>query len=446
MARKSEQKVRLVVGLFVTGLALVLFVSLFIIGQSEGAWESKTEIFTDFRTITGLRKGSPVQLAGVEIGTVQSIDFVTREYACDPLTEDIGRYGGGRTDNCDEFLFCSPEGKCAELEPYASKGLHAGCLSAEDCGESEVCVTREFRRRARRVFWAGPEGVCARYVTQHRRVQTTMSIFEDKLKLIRSDSRATVAQNGVLGDQLINITPGVREPLGEDRRILSSPSLMEDIQLFRAKFDSLTEKVDTSLSGISNLFSELNDEQTIAAVKGTLENAHEISRQIADGEGLVGALLSDEQYRKDFGATLRDVRQTAKGIDDFVARANKTLEKIDANIQPVIDDARKTMAQLRKLLEDLKDPKNKSLASKIFYDKEGKLVADIESILKDLEEFTETATKVAKKVESGQGTLGKLINDPKAHDDLVKILRDLERNTTFKKINRHLMQLEEGKK
>jgi phospholipid/cholesterol/gamma-HCH transport system substrate-binding protein len=143
---------------------------------------------------------------------------------------------------------------------------------------------------------------------------------------------------------------------------------------------------------------------------------------------------------------LRDVRQTAKGIDDFVARANKTLEKIDANIQPVIDDARKTMAQLRKLLEDLKDPKNKSLASKIFYDKEGKLVADIESILKDLEEFTETATKVAKKVESGQGTLGKLINDPKAHDDLVKILRDLERNTTFKKINRHLMQLEEGKK
>lgn len=444
MARRSEAKTRLIVGVFVVVLGILLFVSLFIIGQSEGTWESKTVIRTDFRTITGLRKGSPVQLAGVEIGTVSSIDFVNVEYECDPLTEDLGRYGEGRTDNCDAFLFCGPEGLCADLEPYASKGQHAPCLEDKDCSSEEICVTSEFRRRARRVAWAGPDGVCARFFTTHRRVQVAMTIFEDKLELVRSDSRATVASNGVLGDQLVNITPGMREELSEDRRIQSSPSLYEDIQLFRDRFDGLTEKVDTSLSGISSLFSQLNDERTINSVKGTLENVEEITRQMAAGEGLVGALLNDEEYKEEFGITLRSARNTAVGIDRFVDKANRSLAKLDESFQPMVDDARVTMSDLRRLLGHLKDPTNKSLAAKLLYDKEGKMVADLEKILEDLDEFSTAAASVAKKVDRGEGTVGKLVNDSKAHDDLVKILRNIERNDTFKRLVRHVIEQEEA--
>jgi ABC-type transporter Mla subunit MlaD len=444
VARKGEARTRVLVGLFVVVLGILLFVSLFIIGQSEGTWESKTVIRTDFRTITGLRKGSPVQLAGVEIGTVSSIDFVNVEYDCDPTTEDLGRYGEERTDNCDAFLFCGPGGLCADLEPYASKGQHAPCLEDGDCAAEEVCVTSDFRRRARRVAWAGPDGVCARYFTTHRRVQVAMTIFEDKLELIRSDSQATVASNGVLGDQLVNITPGMREELSEDRRIQSSPSLYEDIQLFRDRFDGLTEKVDTSLSGISTLFSQLNDERTIESVKGTLDNIAEITRQMATGQGLVGALLHDEEYKEEFGISLRSIRNTAVGIDRFVDRANRSLAKIDDSVQPMVDDARVTMTDLRRLLGHLKDPTNKSLAAKLLYDKEGKMVEDLEKILVDLDEFSTAAASVAKKVDRGEGTLGKLVNDSKAHDDLVKILRNIERNDTFKRLVRHVIEQEEA--
>jgi len=444
VARRNEARTRVIVGLFVVVLGILLFISLFIIGQSEGTWESKTVIRTDFRTITGLRKGSPVQLAGVEIGTVSSIDFVNVEYECDPNTEDLGRYGEGRTDNCDAFLFCGPAGLCADLEPYASKGQHAPCLEDQDCTAEEICVTSDFRRRARRVAWAGPDGVCARFATTHRRVQVAMTIFEDKLELIRSDSRATVSSNGVLGDQLVNITPGMREPLGEDARIQSSPSLYEDIQLFRDRFDGLTEKVDTSLSGISSLFSQLNDERTINSVKGTLENVEEITRQMAAGEGLVGALLNDEEYKEEFGITLRSMRNTAVGIDRFVDRANRSMAKIDDSFQPMVDDARTTMADLRKLLAHLKDPANKSLAAKLLYDEDGKMAADLEKILRDLDEFSTAAASVAKKVDRGEGTIGKLVNDSKAHDDLVKILRNIERNDTFKRLVRHVIEQEEA--
>lgn len=442
--RKQEARTRIIAGLLVVFGSVVLFVSLFIVGQSEGTWESKTVIKTDFRTITGLRKGSPVQLAGVEVGRVSSIDFVNVEYECEPSTEDLGRYGEGRTDNCDEFLFCGPSGLCADLEPYASKGQHAPCLEDADCTDQEICVTSDFRRRARRVAWVGPDGVCARFITNHRRVQVAMTIFEDKLDLVRSDSRATVASNGVLGDQLVNITQGLREPLGPDARIQSSPSLYEDIELFRDRFDGLTEKVDTSLAGISSLFSQLNDERTINSVKGTLENVEEITRQMAAGEGLVGALLSDEQYKEEFGITLRSVRNTAVGIDRFVERANQSLAKIDSSFQPMVDDAKKTLEKVRKLVTDLQDPKNKSLAAKLLFDDEGKMAEDLEKILADIDKAAIAAKNVMGKIDRGEGTVGKLVNDSKAHDDLVKILRNIERNDTFKRLVRHVIEQEES--
>lgn len=446
MARRNEARTRLVVGLFVLAMGVLLFISLFIIGQSEGTWESKTEITTDFRTITGLRRGSPVQLAGVEVGRVQSIDFVNRKYLCDPLTEDVGRYGAGRTDNCDEFLFCAPTGICAELEPYAAKGLHAPCLSSEDCGDDEVCVTAEFRRKAKRVSWSGTDGVCARYITEHRRVQVTMNVFADKLELIRSDSRATVASNGVLGDQLINITPGMREPLGPDRRIQSTPSLIEDIELFRERFTGLTDKVDSSLSGISTLFSELNDERTIGAVKGIVENVNEISKQVAEGQGLVGALFNDPNFKEDVGVTLRKVRDTAAGLDSFVTRANSTLKKVEENVQPLVDDGRKVAQDVRELLEDLEDPKNKSLVAKLLRDDSGEMTKDLEKILDDVEKITGKVSLIAAKIERGEGTVGKLISDSKVHDDLVKLFDDLERNETLKALVRGAMDADDAKR
>ncbi len=442
--RRNEQRVRVVVGLFVVALSVLLFASLFIIGQSEGTWERKTTINTHFNTITGLSRGSPVQLAGVQIGNVTAINFVNTTYSCNEPTEDQGRFGGNRTDDCDAFLFCAPNNQCADLEEYASKGQHAACADQTSCASDEVCVTKEFRRRARRVPWAGPDGVCARYSIEHRRVEVQMTIFEDKLELIRADSYATVASNGVLGDQLVNITPGQREPLDDDtRRIQSTPSLIEDINLFRDRFDGVTDKVDAALQGVSSLFSELNDQRTIAAVKGTLENVEEITRQMAAGEGLAGALLSDSEMKKDFGLTLRSARDTAHGIDAFVGKANRTLGKIDDKVSPVLDDVAATFSDIRRTIADLKDPANKSLLAKLIYDEEGKMTSDVKSIVADAKEAVTSVKNVAATIDAGEGTIGKLINDSKVHDDLVKLFQNVDRNRTLKRAVRHVMELDD---
>ena len=140
---------------------------------------------------------------------------------------------------------------------------------------------------------------------------------------------------------------------------------------------------------------------------------------------------------RDFGATLRSVRDTAQNLNGFVAKAKSSMTKIDDNLQPLVDDGRKVMSDVSTVIKDLKDPNNKSLLAKVVYDPKGEMV-------KDLEETLDNVSKVVSTIEKGDGTLGKLLKDPKAYDDLVKILGNIERNNTIKKLVRFVVEKDEA--
>lgn len=414
-------------GLAVVIMALMLFVALFLLNQRDGALREQATIYTDFRTITGLRRDSPVLLAGVDVGRVQAIDFVNRKYPCDPLTEDLGRHGSGRTNACDEVLFCAPNALCAELESYASKGLHSPCLSTDDCGVDEICVTTEFRRRAKQVYWGGPEGLCARFTTEHRRVQVAMLIPADRLHVVGADSVATVGSAGVLGDQQVNITPGAREPLGEDHRIQSEASFNEQIAEFRERFGRLSEKVDASLSGISSTFAELNDARTIEAVAATLENLQTTTDEIRAGKGTIGGLLNNPEYEHDFTSALAKARDTAVFVDGVIADANAKLREIDRKTEPRVAELRKDVGEVRAKLAAL-DPASGGTFAKLLRDPSGELVQSVGTSLTNLRTIARVFVGAADKIERGEGSVGALLTDTKVHDDLDRTVVEISRD------------------
>lgn len=408
--------------------AIVLFFVLFILGQARGVFSPKTDVFADFVTTSGLREGSPVQLAGVRIGKVSAVDYVDVRYACDPLTEDIGRYGAGRTDNCDKRMFCAPEGLCAELEPTAHDHMYGSCVDDLGCGLQEICITNALRDRAPRVLWLGPSGVCGRYSTLHHRVRVEMTIGAEHLPLIRRDSVASISANSVLGDQLINITPGIGDPVGEHERVLSSPSLSEDIELYRLRLERVIDHVDEALSAITGLVRELADPRTLEAIRLLTTNLHQISDAVAKQRGIVGALVGAPEYRRDFGMVLHALGSTAGGVSRFVGTSNSILDAADRDLEPLLADVRATIKQLRVLIVDLRDPANRSVVAKLIDDPEGKLVADLESILAQTEQLTDAVAGITGALAGEKGTLGKVIGDPKLADDLGKLLDNLQHN------------------
>jgi ABC-type transporter Mla subunit MlaD len=454
--RRDEQRTNFVVGIFVVAFSGLLIASLFLIAISEGVLTEKTTIRSHFRTVSGLTKASKVQLAGKEIGVVEEVAFISPTYACSPVSEDLGRYNETRSDDCEPALFCAPVpgaseggGLCAELEEFNGDArAYAGCADDSSCSEGEVCVTRQFRQRYKRVRWTGTEGVCVPFTTEHRRVEVSMRIDVDKLQYIRADSRATVASNGVLGDQLINISVGGSETRIETGgRIQSTPSLMEELNIFKDQIGGIIDKVDTSLAGISGLFSSLNNENTKRDLQGILANANEITRQIKDGDGLVGALFNEPEYKDDFGRTLKSVRHSAGQLDE-------TLSTINHQAGPALRNVSRAAGNVSDILEDLEDPNNKSVLGRALHDPQlGQDAADavknaadaVGSARDAINDLQVVVAEVRHSVTTGEGTIGKLLKDPKAYDDLVKLLGNIERVNVVKKLVRFVIEQDEAK-
>jgi ABC-type transporter Mla subunit MlaD len=417
MEHHEDDSRRTLTGLAVVVLGLLAFSGLLALHRRDGAWSKQVEIVTDFRTITGLRRDSPVLLAGVEVGRVKAIDFVMRRYPCDPATEDIGRHGDGRTNVCDEVLFCAPNELCAELEPYLAKGIHSPCLSNGDCADGEICVTDEFRKRAKQVYWGGPKGLCARYASEHRRVEVTMTLPEDRVEVIGATSIATVGSAGVLGDQQINITPGEGKLTGDPLRIQSEPSFNEQIAEFRLRFDRLADKVDASLSGISSAFAELNDARTVEAVRNTLVKVKATTDDIRHGRGNIGALLSNPEYRRDFSAAIGKARDTAAFVDGVVKDANAELARVDRETEPRVAELRKDVGEVRTKLDKL-DPATGSTTAKLLRDPSGELLEQVQRSLVNLRTAARIFVAAADRIERGEGSIGALLTDSKVYDDL----------------------------
>ena len=450
--RKDEQRINLIVGMFVVVLGGLLIGSLFLLAISEGVLTEKTEIRAHFRTVSGLTKASKVQLAGKEIGVVHDVAFISPTYACNPVSEDLGRFSETRSDDCEPTLFCavtSSGGMCAELDEFNGDAkAYAGCADDSSCAEGEVCVTRQFRQRYKRVRWAGAEGVCVPFMTEHRRVEVSMKIDADKLEYLRADSRATVASNGVLGDQLINITVGSSEVhIEPGGRIQSTPSLMEDLNIYKDQIGGIIDKVDTSLAGISGLFASLNNDNTKRDLQGILANANEISRQIKDGEGLVGALFNEPEYKDEFGRTLRSVRHSASQLDE-------TLTTVNNQAGPALRNVSRAADEVGDILEDLEDPNNQSVIGRALHDPQmGQDAADavsnaaeaVDAAHEAIADLQVVVAEVRHSVTAGEGTIGKLLKDPKAYDDLVKLLGNIERVNVVKKLVRFVIEQDEAK-
>lgn len=431
------------------GVLTVIFIALFLGPRAAELTAKRVTVYADFRTITGLRQGSPVQISGVQVGTVAGVDFVEARYACDPLSEDIGRNGQGRTDSCDQDLFCSPSGMCAELESYAGKGHHTRCDDTSQCAQDEICFTGALARRETHLMWNGPRGVCARFRVDHTRTRVRLEVPADTVGLIRSDSRAIVAANSVLGDQMVNISSGRGDELCPltrpevpgyaydtcltNMRVQSRPSLGEDIDRLRKRVDSFMDKADLSIDAITNVIEELQEEQTMDHLKDTVNNLAKISRDVAYGEGLVGALLNSPQYRREIGLTLAALKRTSFGLERATGQGTRVAATLDRNIAPFLGDTEATIEGFNVLLADLDNPENRSIGAKLIRDDAGNISRDLEDIFGHTADLTESVAGIAEAVDDGEGTLGLLLKDDRVVTNLGKLLSFLADHKLWKR-------------
>jgi len=203
---------------------------------------------------------------------------------------------------------------------------------------------------------------------------------------IRRDSQAVLAQQGFLGDRVIDITTGTRgaEPIADGGEIPSADQ-----------------------QGLAQVFAGASD--ILVQFNTVGKQLQELMDNINQGKGTIGKLLHDDAFYVNLNRAVLEFQD----IGARVGKGNGTIAKL-LNDPKLYEDLRGATDNVQGMLADVRAGKGTL----------GKLVTDDEfykqanDLLAKFNATTEKLDRIASDIDAGRGSLGKLIKDEKLHDDI----------------------------
>ncbi len=218
---------------------------------------------------------------------------------------------------------------------------------------------------------------------------------------IAKDATASIAMAGLLGGGYISLDFGTKEagtvaPGGQVRTMESA-----DINTILADLGSLTGDIKGAVSGISNvagngqggLFQKLDKLVTDNSenLTRTIDNLNAITTEIRSGKGTIGKLVNDSTAHDELVAAIAEIRGAAGEAKTFVA-----------DTRGIIDQVKSGKGAIGTLIYDDATAENLKLTVANFRD-------------------------LSNKLNSGQGTLGKLLTDEQLYKDVQGVVRKADR-------------------
>lgn len=258
--------------------------------------------------------------------------------------------------------------------------------------------------------------------------------FEEQPRL-REGYAMRIAEFSALGGRVVEIDPGPpgSRPVAAGAELIgtsSQPALDALRELVEENRDNLREAIanlrtatDDIVAGKGLLGAFVSDQGMRDDLDRTLEDLRALVADVRAGKGALGALVADDQTRErtvslieDAAAAMDDVREVAR-----MAREGEGLIGALLNDSQMKDDAARLLENLEAASERLKSfaedaAAGKGLLGAVLNDEE--LAADASSFLSDLAE-------VSRRLRDGEGSLGRLLAQDEAYDELLKALKSL---------------------
>jgi phospholipid/cholesterol/gamma-HCH transport system substrate-binding protein len=256
----SELKIGVLTIVAIVIAAVLIFT---LTGTRGFSWQ-RYPLKARFPDIAGLAKGSPVRVAGVEVGSVNGVAFAGTQV---DVSFDI------RSDMRSRIT----DQSVAKL----------GSVSL--LGESAVDITPA----------------------------TSGSPIPDNGYVPTGKTAASLgditAQAGEGITQLTGLISDVRQGKGTVGKLMTDDQLYAQLNDFVASANSLTRELQQGRGTLGKL---LKDPQTANSLQASMKNIEDLTRRIGAGEGSLGKLLKDEAFANSLNAATTNVR-------DLVDRLNR---------------------------------------------------------------------------------------------------------------------------
>lgn len=258
--------------------------------------------------------------------------------------------------------------------------------------------------------------------------------------LVRTDSRVEIKTIGLLGDKYLEVTPGspdkpLLEPGTEiaavrgselDRILAGSGDLFENVNSVAKSLKTILGRVEEGEGFVGELTSATPEGKELSrSLRQTLAATNALVNDVRSGKGLLGRLVSDEKLAADVTA----------GLESSVASLRKILGAVEKGagegeglVPALLGDP-----EGRKKFFAMVDSLQAAAEGLSGFSKElasgngllARLARDEDfarSLTKDLSRISSSLANVAEKLDRGDGTAGKLINDPSVYEAIDDIL------------------------
>ena len=308
---------------------------IFAVGGSGGFFWQNYPLKVRFPNVAGLMSGSPVRVAGVEVGSVTDVELVTggaevsftvleklRPIITDRSNATIGSIsllGEGAVD-----IAAGPGGTPIEDWGYVPTGAAAPTIAelTAQAGTGIADVTKLIAD-----LRAG-KGTIGKFLTDE-------SVYRDFDNLLGAAER--VARN-------------IAEGRGSMGKFANDPKMYDELNASVANLNAITAKVRNGEGSLGQL---MNDPAFAKTLTQATSNFETLSAKLNKGEGTAGKLLNDDALYKRLDSVTARLDTVLQTLNDGQGTAGQLLHD-----KQLYENMNQTIAEMRGLIAEIrKDPK-----------------------------------------------------------------------------------------
>jgi phospholipid/cholesterol/gamma-HCH transport system substrate-binding protein len=323
------------IGILTITAVTITAVLVFTLTGTRGFFWQRYSLKTRFSNVAGLAPGSPVRVAGVQVGSVKSTDFAGEQVE---VTFDVNKTVRDRiTDRSVAVL---------------------GSVSL--LGESAVDITPATSGTPIPEWGYVPAGKAKGQIADvAEQASTGISEITSLIKDVRA-GRGTVGKL-VTDDRLYTDLHGfvsaandmarsVREGKGTVGKLLNDPRTANELEASLKNVEDITRRISAGEGSIGKL---VKDDALSDSLVAATTNLRQMTDRINRGEGTVGKLMTD--------TALFDRMNSLTGrIDDLVSRLNEGQGTVGQLLKDrqLYENMNKTVSEMQALIADIRrDPK-----------------------------------------------------------------------------------------
>ncbi len=277
-------------------------------------------------------------------------------------------------------------------------------------------------------------------------VYVSFWIKKGEAERIKVDTKAKIANKGLLGDKMVELVPGESQEAAKPGTRLEG-ELPSDMF---GKIEGLAVKAEAVMDNVERATRPLSDEQLHKDIRGSVAGLDSILDQVAHGKGYATRLISDEREADRISAAVDTLDKTAKEAQGLLQDTRGVVARVRTGpgfahdvlygsgpkgLNEFADAANEVALTLRGVRE------GESLLHDLLYGGKG----DTAKVIANLADLTGDLKAIVADVRAGKGTIGGLLVDPSIYEDVKVVLGNVQRNDVLRALVRYSINKDETK-